>query len=72
MIATAPSSNTTVTSRFALPNICGDDAKISQLVKNNSDTEDQSNYNYEELSSTLEEVVTKLVSKDCVVEVEKA
>lgn len=46
--------------------------KISQLVKNNSDTEDQSNYNYEELSSTLEEVVTKLVSKDCVVEVEKA
>ena len=46
--------------------------KISQLVKNNSDTEDQSKYNYEELSSTLEEVVTKVFSKDCVVEVEKA
>lgn len=44
--------------------------KISQLVKNNIDTTDQ--LNYEELSTTLEEVVAKLVSSNCVVEVEKA
>ncbi|VEP18198.1 conserved hypothetical protein [Hyella patelloides LEGE 07179] len=32
MIATALSSNTSEISRFGLPNICGDEKKISQLV----------------------------------------
>ena len=44
--------------------------KISQLVKNNHETVDQTGL--EDLPGTLEEVVQGLVSSDCVVEVEQA
>ena len=44
--------------------------KISQLVKNtNQETSPQE---FEDLPTTLEEVVSGLVSNDCIVEVEKA
>lgn len=44
--------------------------KISQLVKNNSDEVNKNDF--DDLPSTLEEVVNGLVSNDCVVEVERA
>ena len=44
--------------------------KISQLVKNNQESTNQTGL--EDLQSTLEEVVQGLVSSDCVVEVEQA
>jgi len=44
--------------------------KISQLVKNTASQPTPSNF--DELSTTLEEVVSGLVSNDCVVEVERA
>lgn len=44
--------------------------KISQLVKNNSD--DVNKTDFEDLPATLEEVVNNLVSSDCVVEVERS
>lgn len=44
--------------------------KISQLIKDKINEPELANF--EDLSTTLEEVVSGLVSKDCVVEVEQA
>lgn len=44
--------------------------KISQLVKDN--VNEVHSTSFDDLPSTLEEVVSGLVSKDCVVEVEQA
>jgi hypothetical protein len=46
--------------------------KISQLVKTHQDSDVQMKLNAEEISKTLEEVTTELISNDCVVEVEQA